>query len=71
MSFPLARFLNARVAQLPSFSPYGQHVAFVSDITGIQQLWRVPVTGGVSTCLSNQVKALSELGGIGLEWVLL
>jgi dipeptidyl aminopeptidase/acylaminoacyl peptidase len=45
-AFSFARFLNARVAQLPRFSPDGERVAFVSDITGIQQLWQVPVDGG-------------------------
>ena len=45
-TFSFARFLNTRAAQLPRFSPDGRHVAFISDITGIQQLWQVPVEGG-------------------------
>src|SRR5947209_20343694 len=45
-TFSFARFLNARAAQLPNFSPDGHHVAFVTDITGVQQLWQVPVDGG-------------------------
>ncbi|MCA1597789.1 MAG: S9 family peptidase, partial [Chloroflexi bacterium] len=45
-TFSVARFLNARAAQLPRFSPDGRAGAFVTDITGIQQLWQVPVDGG-------------------------
>lgn len=40
------RYLNTRAARLPSFSPDGHFVAFVSDITGVPQLWQVPVQGG-------------------------
>lgn len=40
------RYLNARTAQAPTFSPDGRSVAFVSDITGVPQLWQVPVEGG-------------------------
>jgi len=39
------RYLNARAAHSPSFSPDGL-VAFVSDITGVPQLWQVPAEGG-------------------------
>jgi Tol biopolymer transport system component len=45
-TFDFARFLNVRAAQLPSFAPDGRSVTFVTDITGIQQLWQVPVNGG-------------------------
>lgn len=44
--YSFERFLNARTAQAPSFSPDGRSIAFVSDITGIPQLWQVPVEGG-------------------------
>ena len=30
----------------PTFDPYGQQLAFVSDLTGSPQVWRMPVTGG-------------------------
>ena len=45
-TFNFARFLQVRAAQLPRFSPDGRYVAFITDITGIQQLWQVPVDGG-------------------------
>jgi len=44
--YPFARFLNARAAQAPAFTHDDRSVLFVSDITGVPQLWRVPVDGG-------------------------
>jgi dipeptidyl aminopeptidase/acylaminoacyl peptidase len=40
------RYLNARSASFPDFSPDGRFVSFISDITGVPQLWQVPVDGG-------------------------
>jgi dipeptidyl aminopeptidase/acylaminoacyl peptidase len=37
-----ARFLNIRSAIAPVVSPAGDHVAFLSDITGTYQVWSVP-----------------------------
>ncbi len=42
----------------PSFSPDSQQLAFVSDITGLPQVWRLPVSGGfpqLVTALDDQV----------------
>jgi dipeptidyl aminopeptidase/acylaminoacyl peptidase len=44
--YDIARYLNVRTAQSPTFSPDGRLVAFISDITGVPQLWQVPVEGG-------------------------
>jgi dipeptidyl aminopeptidase/acylaminoacyl peptidase len=44
--FPLDRFLNIRSAFGPSFSPDGRFVAFLTNTTGVSQLWRVGVEGG-------------------------
>lgn len=44
--YTFERFLNARSAQAPSFSPDGTEIAFLADITGVAQVWRVPVQGG-------------------------
>ena len=30
----------------PSFSPDGAQIAFVSDLTGSPQVWRIPAAGG-------------------------
>src|SRR5262245_39134351 len=50
--FDLVNFLNVRSASGASFSPDGRFVAFVSNITGIHQLWQVPVAGGWPTQLT-------------------
>jgi len=50
--FDIARFLNIRSASGPSFSPDGRFVSFLSNITGVTQLWQVPVNGGWPTQLS-------------------
>jgi dipeptidyl aminopeptidase/acylaminoacyl peptidase len=39
----IARYLNARVAYWPTFSSDGRHLAFLTDITGLPQVWRVAV----------------------------
>ena len=44
--FPIDRYLNVRAATSPSFSPDGQHVAYVSNTTGIPQAWLIPTFGG-------------------------
>jgi len=45
-AFTIDRFLNIRGASGPSFSPDGRFVTFLSNITGVAQLWQVPVEGG-------------------------
>jgi dipeptidyl aminopeptidase/acylaminoacyl peptidase len=44
--FGIDRFLNIRAASGPSFSPDGRFVSFLSNVTGVSQLWQVPVEGG-------------------------
>lgn len=48
MPVPLSirRFLHFRSATCPSFSPGGEHVAFITDITGVPQIWKVGSQGG-------------------------
>src|SRR5262245_27764730 len=45
-TFPIDRFLNIRSALGPTFSPDGRFVAFLTNVTGVNQLWQVPVEGG-------------------------
>jgi hypothetical protein len=42
-------------------SPDGQTVAFVSDITGVPELWAVPATGGWPTQLTNLNENVSDV----------
>ncbi|HKB41835.1 MAG TPA: S9 family peptidase [Gemmataceae bacterium] len=44
--FDIDRFLNIRNASGASFSPDGRFVAFLTNTTGVTQLWQVPVEGG-------------------------
>jgi dipeptidyl aminopeptidase/acylaminoacyl peptidase len=45
-SFAIDRYLNIRAANGPSFSPDGRFVTFLTNITGVAQLWQVPAGGG-------------------------
>ena len=44
--YEFRRYLNARTATGPSFSPDGTRLSFLSDMTGVPQVWSVPVEGG-------------------------
>jgi dipeptidyl aminopeptidase/acylaminoacyl peptidase len=44
--FGLDRYLNIRSSLAPSFSPDGRFVCFLTNVTGVAQLWQVPVEGG-------------------------
>lgn len=41
--FPFERFVNVRSAHGASFSPDGAYMSFLTDITGVMEVWRVPV----------------------------
>jgi dipeptidyl aminopeptidase/acylaminoacyl peptidase len=40
------RYSSVRVAYGPSFAPDGQHVSFISDITGVPQAWILDLASG-------------------------
>ncbi len=44
--FGIDRFLNIRSCTGPSFSPDGRFVSFLTNITGVAQLWQVAAEGG-------------------------
>jgi dipeptidyl aminopeptidase/acylaminoacyl peptidase len=44
--FSIDRYLNIRAANGPSFSPDGRFISFLTNITGVSQLWQIPVDGG-------------------------
>jgi dipeptidyl aminopeptidase/acylaminoacyl peptidase len=41
--FPLERYLHIRSAFGPSFSPDGRFISYLTNVTGVSQLWQVPV----------------------------
>jgi len=45
-SFPIDRFLNARRCYGPSFSPNGERLAFIADLSGVPEAWAMPAAGG-------------------------
>src|SRR5262245_184716 len=44
--YDFSRYLNIRSAYLPSFTYDGTAVAFITNITGVPQVWQVPIQGG-------------------------
>ena len=43
ITYPFERYLNVRMAYGASFSPDGTQLSFLTDITGIAEVWSVPV----------------------------
>ena len=41
--YDFERYLNVRMAYSPNFSPDGQRLSFLTDITGVAEVWSVPV----------------------------
>jgi dipeptidyl aminopeptidase/acylaminoacyl peptidase len=46
LSYGFDRYLKTRSAYAPSFSPDGRRIAFLTDITGVAQVWEVAAGGG-------------------------
>jgi len=42
-TYSFARYLNVRSAYAPSFAPDGKRLSFLSDITGVAEVWSVPI----------------------------
>jgi len=43
LRYPIERYLNAKLAYMPSFSSDGRWLAYISDLTGVPQAWRAPL----------------------------
>jgi dipeptidyl aminopeptidase/acylaminoacyl peptidase len=41
--YDFERYLNVRTAYDPSFSPDGQRLSFLTDITGVAEVWSIPI----------------------------
>ena len=46
MAYDFSRYLKIRGASGASWSPDGRRVSFLTDITGVPQVWEVPAGGG-------------------------
>ena len=58
----VARLARIGSSYSPSFSPDGETLAFVADLSGVPQVWMVPSTGGWPfkvTALDNTVSSVS------------
>lgn len=42
-TYPFERYLNVRMAYGASFSPTGDRLSFLTDITGVTEVWSVPI----------------------------
>lgn len=48
VAYRLKRYLSIKSAYSPEFSPDGRTIAFLSDLTGVPQIWRVEAAGGMA-----------------------
>jgi dipeptidyl aminopeptidase/acylaminoacyl peptidase len=48
----IERFLNVRSASAPTLSPDGRFICFLTNITGVSQVWQVPAESGWPTQLT-------------------
>ena len=46
-SHEFARYLNIHSAYASSFTPDAQRLAFLTNISGVPQVWQAPARGGV------------------------
>jgi dipeptidyl aminopeptidase/acylaminoacyl peptidase len=58
--YHFSRYLNVRTATGPSFSPDGTRLCFLSDVTGVPQIWSVPVESGWPDQLTFYAERISE-----------
>ncbi len=47
MKYSIARYLNVRQAYFPTFASDGRRLAFLTNITGVPQVWQVDLTPGL------------------------
>jgi dipeptidyl aminopeptidase/acylaminoacyl peptidase len=55
------QYLNVRSAYTPTFSPQGDRLAFISDITGVPQVWALSRPGGWPELLSFSAERVTTL----------
>src|SRR2546423_4101569 len=58
--YDFRRYLNVRTATGPSVRPDGTRLCFLSDVTGVPQVWSVPVESGWPDQLTFYEERISE-----------
>jgi dipeptidyl aminopeptidase/acylaminoacyl peptidase len=51
--YTIEQYLNIRSASAPSFSPTGDRLAYLTNVTGTNQVWIIAATGGAPKQLTN------------------
>lgn len=60
-NYSIEQYLNIRSAYAPTFSPDGTRLAFLTNITGVPQVWSVAVDGGWPDQLTFATERVSAL----------
>ncbi len=64
-TYTIQQYLNIKAATAPSFSPDGQHMAFLSNATGTSQVWVMKLPGGQPLQLTNYDDNVSFVRWLG------
>ena len=51
--YTIQQYLNIKSASIPTFSPNGKSVAYLTNTTGTQQVWIVDLPNGTPRQLTN------------------
>lgn len=51
--YTIEQYLNIRSASSPSFSPQGDRIAYLANVTGTSQVWLIPTTSGAPKQLTD------------------
>jgi len=60
--YSLTQYLNIQYARLPDFSPGGLELMYVTNVSGVAQVWRIPCLGGYP------VQMTFDTNGVDRAW---
>ena len=69
MRYPIDRYLNVKLAYMPSFSSDGRWLAFISDLTGVPQAWRAPLLPATSAAPAVPMPEQLTFAGDRVLWL--
>src|SRR3954469_4727192 len=52
-SYTIQQYLNIKSASAPTFSPDGKSIAYLTNVTGTQQVWAIDLSNGKPRQLTN------------------